>query len=477
LIQITMKSIICLFFTLHLNAQNWPMVNSCKERTSWAEAESELLPPLQKGIEFSLNDGTASGISFYEDMLFVSVEAEPNRLVAFNAGDGRDLWDFEISGTHGSVNVTPAINDSLVFCGGNHGLGLYALDRFTGMVKWLKGVGSLYSNNPVIDSNRVYVVADSLYCLELKDSATVWSFPVSAGISPALDNEFLYIGGYRELYALNKYTGEIAWQTENSQKHFWSYCVDDQVIYTYHYDSVVALHKQSGDFFWSYPIPDGIPPGLSTGSIAISDSFLCFPIWEDSLMKGQLYVLDKITGQYCWHFTFDSTGVFTPILANGIVYAVNWKNNALWGFDLNTGNEVFFDDSEKYLEQPIVADGKLFAGTRGKVISFENYGTGNIQVQVPNLNSPELCMNWPNPFKTLTHFEFHLAQADHLMISVYDLSGKIVRKISEKEFQAGSYVLEWDGRNGSYEKVPPGIYILKLFTRHTSQSNKMILIR
>ena len=472
-----MAVFICLLHPFDLTAQNWPVVNGSRERTSWASAESRLLPPLEKRMEFSLDGGIASGISCYDDILFVSVEAQPNRLVAFNTEDGSERWDFEIPGTRGSVNLTPAINDSLVFCGGSQGLGLYALDRLTGSVRWLKKVGSLYSNNPIIDSNRVYVVADSLYCMELKDSATVWSFPLSGSVSPALDNELLYIGGYRELFVLDKYTGAIAWQMDNSQKRFWSISVDDQFVYTYHYDSVVALVKQSGDVHWSWPIPDGKPPELSTGSIAVSDSFLCFPVWEDSAGKGRLYVLDKISGQYQWHHTFDSTGVYTPVLANGMVYVVNWKAGALWGFDLKTGDDVFFDDSEPYIKPVIVADGKLFAGTRGKVVSFENYGTGFFPVSEAGKDSPEIGKSWPNPFSTSTQFEIFTAHSDHLDISIHDLSGKKVKTIAEKEFQAGSHVLSWDGTNDGSRKVPPGLYVLKLTSRQYIRSRRLILVR
>jgi outer membrane protein assembly factor BamB len=194
-------------------------------------------------------------------------------------------------------------------------------------------------------------------------------------------------------------------------------------------------------------------------------------------MQGQLYVIDKISGQYRWHHSFDSTGVFTPVISNGCVYVVNWKANALWGFDLNTGEDVFFDNSESYLKQPIIADGRLFAGARGKIVSFENFGTGILPDRPASPEFPELIQNWPNPFRTSTHFEIFLPHSDHLIITVYDLSGKEVKILAEKEFQAGIHVLSWDGTNDSSQKVPPGIYILKLSARKYIESRRMILLR
>ena len=451
------------------------MVNGCKERTSWAEGETELMPPLDKTIEFSLN-GTASGISYFDNMLFVSVGCTPNRVVAFDTQDGSEIWHFEIPNTVGSVNVTPAVNDSLVLCGGQGGVGLYALDRLTGTEKWCKPVGTLYSNNPIIDSNLVYVVADSLYCLDIEDGATIWSFSLSGGISPAVDSSLVYICRNRDLFAFNKFGGEIAWQIKNSERYHNSVAVDENYVYTCNDDSIVALEKESGSVYWSYIIPDGQLPDLSTGAVAISDSFLCFSIWENSDKKGQLYTLDKTSGNYRWHFTFDTIGVYSPSIANGIVYVINWKAESVWGFDLNTGLAVFFDDSEKYLKECIVANGKLFVGTFGKVVAFEKYGTGTNPVPIARQKSTELLQNWPNPFNQSTSFEFHLDQSGHMNISVFDLTGKRVKTISDEKFEAGTHILSWDGTNERDQKVPSGIYILKLASEHIVRSGRMILL-
>jgi len=154
-----------------------------------------------------------------------------------------------------------------------------------------------------------------------------------------------------------------------------------------------------------------------------------------------------------------------------------FESNALWGIDLRSGQAVFFDDSERYLKQPIVANGKLFVGCRGKVVSFENFGTGFMPVQRECQDLSDFGQNWPNPFRHSTRFKFTLDQPDFLDISVYDLSGKNVKTISCKKFETGTYILTWDGTNDSYQKVSPGIYILKLTTRKHIKSHRMVLHR
>ncbi|MBN1558747.1 PQQ-binding-like beta-propeller repeat protein [candidate division KSB1 bacterium] len=464
----------CSFFKL--NAQNWPMVNGDRGRSSWAEL-AELSPPLENAQHFSLDNGIASGLSCYENMFFVSVEADPNRVLAFDADNGVELWRFEIPETHGSVNVVPAVNASLVLCGGQGGLGLYALDRLTGAEKWFQSIGDLYSKNPIIDGERVYVVSDMLYCLDISDGETIWSFPFSANVTPAVDDENVYVCGNRQLIAFNKVNGEIAWQIENSQRSYSSVAVDENFVYTAHKDSILAVAKETGSVHWSFHIPDGILPDLSANAMAISDSSLCFSIWENSDKRGQLYALDKMTGYYRWHHTFDTTGVYSPTIANGNVYAINWQTNSIWGFHLQTGQHIFFDASAKYLHQPIVAQNTLFVEAFGAVVSFKSAGTGIQAILPEGEKSFELFPNHPNPFNQSTRFKIHLFRSDHVHISVYNLSGARIKTIADCNFTAGSHAFIWDGTDDRHHTVPSGVYIARLCTGSSAKSIKMILIR
>jgi outer membrane protein assembly factor BamB len=457
--------------SLNLYAQNWPMANGNRERTSWAQFETVLNPPLEKTIEFPLS-GYESGMSFHNNTLFVSVELDPNRVIAFNPNDTTELWHFEIPNTMGSVNVVPAVNDSIVLCGGQHGLGLYALDRFTGNEKWFKELGSLYSVNPMIDSNRVYIVIDSLYCLDIADSSTIWTFPFGLEGTPVIDEDNVYICGNRKLICLDKINGNMKWQIYNSKWSYSSFCIDDNFIYTNSNDSILAITKDSGSVYWVYKNNDGQLPEFSVNSIAISDSFLCFVIWEDSVHKGQLHTLDKITGNHIWQHTFDTTGVYPPTIANGIVYAVNWKSKSVWGFDLQTGDSVFYDDSEPYLHQPIVADGKLYVGAFRKVVAFKNVGTGVSSNSFINQESFKLFPNYPNPFNPSTTISFFLPREDFVKLVVYNIEGQEVKMLINDELSSGLHKTVFDASN-----LASGIYFYKIITSEFSDTKKLALIR
>jgi outer membrane protein assembly factor BamB len=469
--------IFCLSFHLNLNAQSWPMVNGCRERTSWAEGETVLLPPLDLTTEFPLRSGDSpSGISFFDNVLFVSTDGLPSRLDAIDTQTGEEIWSFDIPNAEFSVALVPAVNDSMVLCGGQHGLGLHALDRFTGAEIWFKEIGCLYAKHPIMDSNRIYIVGDSLYCLDTGNGATIWSVPFASRIYPAVDKDNVYTCGEYTILALDKHTGDTLWQMDNSQSSYSSIAVDKDYVYTYNYDTIQALNKEDHSLEWFYEIPDRQFSPAATNAIAITDSFLCVSVWENPDKKGELYVLEKATGKYRWHHVFDTIGVFSPIIANGFVYVIKWHTYAIWGFDLQTGEPVFYNDSLRYFNQPIIVDGKLYVGSDRKIVTFENYGTGSGPALVEGNGSPVSVSIWPNPFKQSVNLQLRMDRSDFVDIKIYDLSGKKVKTISSRYFEAGIHTLSWDGIDDGSRKVPPGLYILKLSSGQNILTKRIMLL-
>lgn len=83
-----------------------------------------------------------------------------------------------------------------------------------------------------------------------------------------------------------------------------------------------------------------------------------------------------------------------------------------------------------------------------------------------------LSQNYPNPFNPVTSFEFSVPKADYIKISVFDILGKEVETIVNKQFQPGIYKVDWDA--SSY---PSGVYFYKLNSSDYSEAKKMVLIK
>lgn len=84
-----------------------------------------------------------------------------------------------------------------------------------------------------------------------------------------------------------------------------------------------------------------------------------------------------------------------------------------------------------------------------------------------SLRSTELLRCYPNPFNPETWLPFTLGEFGRVVITIYDLAGRTVRRIEMGELEPGSYVERsraplWDGRDDRGERLPSGVYFYSL---------------
>ncbi|MBN2009632.1 T9SS type A sorting domain-containing protein [candidate division KSB1 bacterium] len=89
----------------------------------------------------------------------------------------------------------------------------------------------------------------------------------------------------------------------------------------------------------------------------------------------------------------------------------------------------------------------------------------------------QLLQNYPNPFNNHTLIQFHLNKAVHLKLEIYDLLGRKVKILLNAERQAGSYTVQWDGRNDNLIHVGSGMFFYRLETGDVTQTKKMLLLK
>ena len=59
-------------------------------------------------------------------------------------------------------------------------------------------------------------------------------------------------------------------------------------------------------------------------------------------------------------------------------------------------------------------------------------------------------------------FDLFSVNGGQLRVSVLDPAGQEIATLLEQPAIAGPYSAVWDGRNGSGETVPPGIYLVRV---------------
>jgi hypothetical protein len=85
----------------------------------------------------------------------------------------------------------------------------------------------------------------------------------------------------------------------------------------------------------------------------------------------------------------------------------------------------------------------------------------------------------PNPFKYHSEMSYQLAQATRVSLKVYDISGRLVKSLSDGNEikEPGYYTVSWDGQDDLGRKVPAGVYFVRFDTDHCQQIEKTILFR
>ncbi|MCK4549031.1 MAG: T9SS type A sorting domain-containing protein, partial [Candidatus Krumholzibacteria bacterium] len=88
-----------------------------------------------------------------------------------------------------------------------------------------------------------------------------------------------------------------------------------------------------------------------------------------------------------------------------------------------------------------------------------------------------LSQNYPNPFNPATTIAFYLPEQADVSLSVYDVSGRLVRELESGALGAGWHSAAWDGTAASGKAAGSGAYFCRLKAGKEIITRKMILLR
>jgi hypothetical protein len=83
-----------------------------------------------------------------------------------------------------------------------------------------------------------------------------------------------------------------------------------------------------------------------------------------------------------------------------------------------------------------------------------------------------LHQNYPNPFNPSTTIEFDIPEKTNVKLIIYDILGREVETIIDKELEPGKYKINFTATN-----LPSGVYFYTLKTPKFTKTNKMLLIK
>lgn len=172
---------------------------------------------------------------------------------------------------------------------------------------------------------------------------------------------------------------------------------------------------------------------------------------------------------------------FTSVLINNTV-KLNWKtadeiNNS--GFEIYRNNyKIGFIKGKNCASLYNYTDNNLLSGTYYYKIRQIDYN-GNYEEFSPNINPIDVKTPnkidftiYPNPFNSVTRLRYTLKRAADLKINIYNISGKLIKRIYDGYKSEGYYE-----QSINDSEMSSGVYILKIQIEDFNQSVKLVLLK
>jgi hypothetical protein len=84
----------------------------------------------------------------------------------------------------------------------------------------------------------------------------------------------------------------------------------------------------------------------------------------------------------------------------------------------------------------------------------------------------------PNPFASFTEIAFDLPGEAHVDVTIYDVGGRLVRRLVRAEpLSAGRRTVVWDGRGASGASAVPGVYFCTVSAGGASVTGRLLRLR
>jgi len=216
---------------------------------------------------------------------------------------------------------------------------------------------------------------------------------------------------------------------------------------------------------------------------------------SDTINLEGLYLTDDFTKPTKWKIpVIDSI----PFIISPDEYKIIWCDNEPQegqehvGFSLNktgenlgllqiVGNDTVFIDSLSFSEQlSNVSYGRFpDASDKWELLLKPSPGNKNIYLKYSDrsLSSPQLFQNYPNPFNLNTSIPFYLSEMNDITIDIYNIKGKLIKSLTNKQEEVGYSEFLWDGRDKYGSSVSSGIYFYRFQIDDFTQVKKMLFLK
>lgn len=101
-----------------------------------------------------------------------------------------------------------------------------------------------------------------------------------------------------------------------------------------------------------------------------------------------------------------------------------------------------------------------------------NMATSLVENEIHSKKSIILESAYPNPFNGSTVISFKLAKLSDVEVTIFDISGRNIEKLLQKQLAAGKHQLRWFPN-----RLPSGVYFYNIKTAESLQTRRLVYIK
>jgi hypothetical protein len=104
-------------------------------------------------------------------------------------------------------------------------------------------------------------------------------------------------------------------------------------------------------------------------------------------------------------------------------------------------------------------------------------GVSSVDARDPESASEVICLSVPTPFKPSMSMQIRLLKAQRVSIVLYDVDGRLIRRLLDGLRDAGAHNVQWNGDNEAGEEAAPGVYLCRVEADTFRTTRKVVLLR
>ena len=207
---------------------------------------------------------------------------------------------------------------------------------------------------------------------------------------------------------------------------------------------------------WAALTPSGTPPSTRDGHSAVYDP-----------VRDRMVVF---------------AGYPTPSLSNE-VWALSLAGTPTWTLLAPTGRPPSTRYAHSAIYDPVHDRMVVFGGIAARSACLNGVwtlgwsSTAAVDDPPPHPLISYLRPPAPNPARGTTAVSFALTQASRVQLGIYDVSGRLVRRLVDGERRAGVETVVWNGTAESGARLQTGVYFVQLVAPGFRETRRVILLR